>query len=378
VFFFLLGVWFYERGKQVGARDPQDAQPYYMGSAAAFGLMMASKYLPHLYGLYALVNVATLRNAGPNSPVKRRFFATMGAAFAIANFAVFLPETLRHMLGYVQGGGLFHHGWPYANSLWVTDVPISPLGVPPTFYVMFLLTRVSLVTLAGAIIGGIVAWSRRRERGYVFLRVFFVFQLVGYAVPAAKFLRYSLPILVIVDLMAGVGLVTATMWLAKRLTTGAHRAVVPIGAAGALAIVVYANQVQASPFFSIHRATLARWLDPDGRLFPESAYDFGVREAVAQIAATAVPGAAIVTDVPQVVRFYLDRSGRTDIEVTSLSTAGLSDSATEQWVLVQDAHIYFETEELVALLRMRHTPATEYHLADVTVLQVFRIPKGGL
>jgi hypothetical protein len=33
-------------------------------------------------------------------------------------------------------------------------VPISPLGIPPTFYVMFLLTRIPLVTLAGAIVGG--------------------------------------------------------------------------------------------------------------------------------------------------------------------------------------------------------------------------------
>lgn len=35
--------WFYERGKQVGVRDTQAVQPYYMGRAAAFGLMLASK-----------------------------------------------------------------------------------------------------------------------------------------------------------------------------------------------------------------------------------------------------------------------------------------------------------------------------------------------
>ena len=93
VFFFLLAVWLYERGKQVGTTDVVRAQRWYLGSAAAFGWMVASKYLPHLYGLYALVNVATLRDAGPNSPVKRRFFATMAVAFVAANFVSLLPST---------------------------------------------------------------------------------------------------------------------------------------------------------------------------------------------------------------------------------------------------------------------------------------------
>jgi len=196
-------------------------------------------------------------------------------------------------------------------------------------------------------------------------------------VMAAKFLRYSLPILVICDLMAAVGLVAALMWLAQRLTNGVRSAVLTIGAA-ALAIVLFAGQVQTSPFFSFHRTTLARWLDSDGRRFPESTYDFGVREAVSQIAAAALPGATIVTDVPEVVRFYLDRGSRGDLQITSFSAAGLSADATEQWVLVQDAHVYFETRELVALLRMRHAPAAEYRINDITALQLFRIPKGGL
>ena len=387
VFFFLLAVWLYERGKQVGARDTVRAQSWYTGSAAAFGLTVASKYLPHFYGLYSLFNVATLRDAGPNSPIKRRFFATIGIAFAIANFAIVLPQTWMHMLGYVEGGGLPHHGWPYAHRLWVTDVPISALGVPPTFYVMLLLTRVPLVTLAGAIVGGIVAWSRRHERGYVFLRVFFLFQLLGYSAMAAKFLRYSLPILVIFDLIAAVGIVASLTWLMQRLKREprlrrglggqAPEVLMPV-VYGALAIALFASQVQASPFFSLHRTTLARWLDADGRRFPESGYDFGIREAVSQIAATAASGAEVVSDVPQVVDFYLARSPRRDIRVRSFSATGLSGNATEQWVFVQDAHVYFETEELIAFVRMRHTPISEYRINDVTVLQVFRIAAGQL
>jgi hypothetical protein len=373
VFFFLLAVWLYERGKQVGTTDVVRAQRWYLGSATAFGWMVASKYLPHLYGLYALFNVATQRDAGANRPVKRRFFATMAVAFIAANVVILLPSTWRHMLGYAQGAGLAHHGWPYAHQLWVTDVPISPLGVPPTFYAMFLLTRVQLVTLAGATVGAIVAAYRRRERGYVFLRVMLCFQILGYSVMAAKFLRYSLPILVLVDLLAAVGIATMVGWLAKQVKSETRAFLVPV-AYGALALVLFAGQVQASPFFSMHRNPLARWLDADGRRFPEASYDFGIREAVAQIAASAAPGAEIVSDVPQVVEFNLARSPRNDIQVKSFSGSTLYDTATEQWVLAQDAHVYFETEQLIALLRLRHRPVAEYRIGDVPVLQVFRIP----
>ena len=372
VFFFLLAVWLYERAKQVGARDTVRAQPWYMGSAAAFGLMLASKYLPHFYGLYCVVNVATHRDAGPNSPIKRRFFATLGAAFAIANFALFFPGTVHRILGYLQGGGMAHHGWPYAERLWVTDVPISALGIPPTFYAVFLLTRLPVVTLIGAVIGGIVAWTRRRERGYVFLRVFFVFQLVGFSVMAAKFLRYSLPILVILDLMAAVGIVAALEWLFKRLKSNLRPVFMAIACA-TLAIVLFAGQLHASPFFSMHRTTLARALDANGRRFPEGSYDFGVREAVTRIVASARPGAEVISDVPQVVEFYLSRSSRTDLQVKSLSGSGVFSKTREQWVLVQDAHVYFETEEVIALLRLRHRPIAEFRMDDVTVLQLFRI-----
>jgi hypothetical protein len=377
VFFFLLAVWLYERAKQVGARDPACAQPWYVGSAAAFGLMLASKYLPHFYGLYALANVVTLRDAGPNSPRKRQFFATMAVAFAVANFAIFLPATWAHMIAYVSGSGMSHHGWPYNGRLWVTDVPVSALGIPPTFYLMLLLTRVPLVTLIGAVIGAAIAVVRRRERGFIFIRVFLVFQLIGFSIMAAKFLRYSLPLLVIVDLTAAVGIVGAIGWLAGWVRPDVRRALVPVAYAG-LVGVLFAGQLQASPFFSLHRNALARWLDAEGRRFPEQGYDVGVREVVLRIASHADPGAEIVTDVPAVVEFYLARSGRSDLVVKTFSATGLSGHATEQWVIVQQSHIAFETAELIAMLRMRHTPVVEFAVNGVRILQLFRIASGAL
>ena len=372
VLFFMLAVWCYERGKQVGVTDRSGAQPWYMASAAAFGLMMASKYLPHLYGLYLLANVVTLRNDGGSSPVKRRFFMAMGVAFTAANFALFLPPTWWNVLGYLQGETLTHHGYQYAGRLWVTDVPISALGVPPTFYLMFVLTRMPLVALAGCVVGAGITLGRRRERGYGFLRVMLFFLAVGCSAMAAKFLRYGLPILVLLNLMAAVGIVAGLNWLLTRQTREV-RSVALSAVCATLAVMLFAGQAQASPHFAMYRNVLARWLDADGRRFPEAGYDYGVREAVSMIAATARPGAVIVSDVPSIVRFYLEREGRTDIGIRSFSVHGLSPDATEQWVFVQDARVYFETEELIAQLRRRHEPVAIYGLEGVPLLEVFRL-----
>jgi len=43
--FFLVAVWCYERAKRQGVTEPAAAQRWYAGSGAAFGLMLASKYM---------------------------------------------------------------------------------------------------------------------------------------------------------------------------------------------------------------------------------------------------------------------------------------------------------------------------------------------
>ena len=68
------------RAGQAGrhATDVVRAQRWYMGSAARVRVMMASKYLPHLYGLYTLANLATLRDAGAEQPDQAALLPTMG------------------------------------------------------------------------------------------------------------------------------------------------------------------------------------------------------------------------------------------------------------------------------------------------------------
>ncbi|MBI3262101.1 MAG: glycosyltransferase family 39 protein, partial [Acidobacteria bacterium] len=93
LFFFLLAIWLYERGKQRGGSDPRGAQRWFTGSGASFGLMLASKYMPHYLGVYALFNTITDLQPGANRPHKGRFYGAMALAFVAANVAILMPAT---------------------------------------------------------------------------------------------------------------------------------------------------------------------------------------------------------------------------------------------------------------------------------------------
>src|SRR6202521_1995021 len=145
-----------------------------------------------------------------------RYYGAMFVTFVAANAAVLMPETWRYCVQYVQGTNLVHHGYLYAGHLYVTTIPISPLGVPATFYLRLLATKVPLAVLGATAAGLIELVRRRRERGFVLLRVWLVFVLVPYSLMAAKFMRYALPLFAAVDLVAAVGLVAGIGWLLRK------------------------------------------------------------------------------------------------------------------------------------------------------------------
>src|SRR4029077_936330 len=126
------------------------------------------------------------------------------------------------------------------------------LGVPAGYYLRLMATKVPLAILAAAIPGVIEMVRRRRERGFVLLRVLAVFVLVPYSLMAAKFLRYSLPMLATLDLIAAVGLVSGIAWLLRK---GWLSPVTRVAAAGAAAAVFGAGvvlaQQTAAPYYSL-------------------------------------------------------------------------------------------------------------------------------
>jgi len=372
--FFLLAVFCYERAKREGVADLVRAQRWYTLSGAGFGLMLASKYMPHYLGIYALFNLLTDADPGENKPNRLRHYGAMATTFVLANAPMLLPSTWRYLVSYVAGGMLVHHGYLYDGALYVTNVPISPLGVPTTFYLRLLATKVPLVVLAALVPGTIELVRRRRERGFVLLRVLAVFLIVPYSLMAAKFLRYSLPMLATVDLIAAVGLSSGIGWLLRKGWLPQSTRAAAAGAA--LAVFgggIVAAQQTAGPYYSLFQNEVGARVNTARPAFPEETYDYGVREAVDGIAAVAEPSAVIVTDAAAVVAHYLAEQPRRDIQVDSLSAHGFDARARETWAIVQDEHLTFENQRLVEFLRARYTPWREIRIGDRVAAQIFRV-----
>jgi hypothetical protein len=372
VFFLLLATYLYERGKTDDARSRGMSGRWYNRSAVAFGLMLASKYMPHYFGLHSLFNVADNPDPEDKTPDKRwSFFLTMGAAFLVANFALLLPPTWRYLAAYAHGNLTIHSGYFFAHRLYVNTIEATPWGLPPTFYLTFIATKVPVVFLVAAA-GGLV-WSAGHptHRGATFIRVFLIFTLLPYSLVASKFLRYMLPVLAVVDLAAAVGLA----WLLRALNLRrlAMAAVVTL-VVGQGAI----EQAAAAPFYGLAQNAIGGRLYAPGALFPDDEfYDAGVREAVAAIAAHAQRGAVISSDAAAVVSEYLAENARSDMESRSLSHDGIPMKAAERWAIVQDGHIYFENAAMIAGIRQHYRRWLVVRVAGAVAAEVYLLEPDG-
>jgi len=370
--FFFLAVWCYEQAKRIGTTDPQRAQPWYTAAGACFGFMLASKYLPHLIGLNVLFNMAVQMRAGANAPRPRTYYPAMLAAFLCANFGVVLPSTWSYVADYLRGHTSTHHGYLYAGELYVNTADFMVWGVPWTYYLRMIVTKAPLPVLAGMLAGVALLFTRRNVRGFVWMRVFVVVLLIGYSAVAAKFQRYALPLLLVLEMLSAAGLVALAQWFWRRGWPDTIRVPVATAAVGAFAIALMLAPVQVAPYFSIYQNRIGTGQAAPVTVYPEEAYDYGVREAVGAITAAAGPGAAIVSDAPLVVDHYVAQTPRVDLEVRSLSQHGLRPRG-EHWILVQDSHLYFENAMLIDQLRRSQVPWREYRLGGTSVLQLFKV-----
>jgi hypothetical protein len=374
VFFLLLAAYCYERAKTFGYADPVRREKWYGGSAAAFGLMLASKYMPHYFGLHALFNFAADRNPEDKTPDKRAsFFVVMAVVFAAANFAVFLPATWHYLASYAHGDLVLHSGYDFAHRIYVNTIDASPWGLPPTFYFVFLFTKVPLAVLAAAV-GGIV-WTARHpdHRGATFIRVFLLFTLLPYSLVASKFVRYLLPVLAVVDIAAAVGIA----WLIRTLIDDDYSIARDLAVAAIIVIAIatpLSEQLAAAPYYGLSQNAVGAWLGPPGARFPDDElYDAGVREAVDAIASAAAPGAVVCSDATTVVAEYLARRGRGDVRSCSISHDGLPMKRVDTWVVAQPGHVYFENAGVIDGLRRASAPWLTVDVGGATAVEVFHV-----
>jgi dolichyl-phosphate-mannose-protein mannosyltransferase/glycosyl transferase family 22 (putative mannosyltransferase) len=368
VFFMFCGFWLYNRAKSLPASDVKRQERLYAFSGAAFGLMMASKYFPHYFGLNALYYTLIGYDSRNNRPLTRRmwakYFGGLFAAFTLSNPSLFAPQTIRHLLRYVNEDILTHHGYVVMGKIFLNDMGETPGGNPWYFYFLFLLVKLPLPILLAFLIGLAEIFRRRApypaSRGYLFLRMTLICWLLPMSLMGVKFTRYTLSLMPLVYLTAAIGIIVSWRALTSGLLRMSFGRQSSAAASSAPALSAAVSSVAVAAFFIIAPAiTMIRAMPNPGLyvnalgggragyFFPhDEFYDLGARESIRFIAETAPPGARMASEIPGVVEYYLERYKRPDIqsEIISQPSFTLSEGRPD-FVLLQPGRLYFENKD---------------------------------
>ncbi|MCA1591131.1 MAG: glycosyltransferase family 39 protein, partial [Acidobacteria bacterium] len=322
VFFMLFAFYFYMRAKQTSGFDTGGKRRNYMLSGASFGLMFASKYFPHYFGLNMLYHhFARMREREPGEPrgsTPPVFYAVVLATFLLANPAVLFPQTWAYLNAYSNEQLLTHHGYLIGERLYDNVMSKSPFGATPVyFYLLFLLVKTPLPLLF-ALMAGLVLLARRwREPGPAFLLMMFILWIAPYSLAGAKWLRYTLSLMPFVYMISAVGIAALARWMISLAGRGGAKLPYASSLAGAAVALVFVAAPAWAAFSGMpHYALYTNALAPAraGYFFPhDEFYDDGLREAVKYVCEHAPAGATIAHETPGAVRYYLEKFGRTDL-----------------------------------------------------------------
>jgi hypothetical protein len=389
VFFTWLAFFLYMKAKNLGnpssARNPRTARQklYYTLAGASFGLMLASKYLPHYFGLNMLYYHLVGRNE-KNQPLRGSLALVLGAlglTFLIANPVILSPSVLKYFVGYVGEGTMTHHGYYMMEHLYHNSFLFRPGSTPVYYYGLLLLLKTPLPLLGALVVGLVLAFRQRKNSQHFFPLFMFLWWIIPFSFSGGKFLRYALSAMPMVCIISARGIVKLFELLSEPMRADLP---VPIRAfAGAFLALFLAtplfSALSSAPFYSLYLNPLGA-----GRAayyFPhDEIYDAGLREAIKDICEKAPPGATVAGESPLVFKYYLARFGRSDLSYFNLSDLadknggmGPTNAMGPTYMVVQEGRKYFENIDLIDRLEAFSNPIQTVRIGAATAASLYKV-----
>ena len=381
LFFFLLANVFWLKGQRVAESTDQSPTRYYWLTAAAYGAMVASKYVPHLisisfayYWMFQQIPQTRWR-LGTKRILK--FFTVMGIVFLILSPTILLPETWHQMGIFAGSKRISHDGYEFMGKLYTQRFDDWLDGVPVYFYLVFTLVKLPLLSVIGFLIGLPLLFRRKLGDGRYFIIVWLYFWVVAFCFPGGKFTRYYTTILPAVLITSALGIQFASRWLGKWIAKLASNTGLRQYAAASLAVIAIAcsvvDSIQAGPHFRLFTNTLGGGTARAGYYFPhDEFYDASMREVISEIIRRAGPAAHIASESPLLASYYAQRDNRADLICVSLSDpAALQQLAIGDFVIVARGRRYFSNDGLISSLAASAKPDFQIFLKSVPSVDVY-------
>ena len=384
LFFFLLANVFWLRGQRVAESTDRNPNKYYWATAASYGAMIASKYLPHLLTIsicyyWMFQNLPETRwRLGKKRLLM--FFTIMGLVFLLLSPTILLPETWKQMGLFAGGKRVSHDGYEFMNQLYPQRFDDWLRGIPFYFYFVFTAVKLPLLTVLGFLAGLPLLFRRKLGDGRYFVLFWFMLWVVTFCFSGGKFTRYYTTVLPAVLITCALGIQWAGRWLANRIAgfdvkhyVSATLAVIVIGAS-------VISSVQAAPHFRLFTNSLGGGTAWAGYYFPhDEFYDASMRDVMAEIATRARPGARIASESPSLATYYAERAQRLDLICVSLSDPeALKQLEAGDFIIVARGRRYFSNDAIVSALRDRATPTLDVKLGAVPSTKVYELDQNSL
>jgi hypothetical protein len=395
LFFFLLANIFWLRGQRAAEtessgpgsqRDGRNAvvvrpERYYWATAACFGAMMASKYLPQLIGVS--ICYYWMFQALPEARWrlgKKKFLIViliMSAVFLLLSPTALLPATWREMGIFAGQKRIGHDGYEFMGSLYSHRMTDWLAGTPWYLYCVFLAVKLPVLTVIAFVAGLPCLFRRKLGDGRYFVLFWLFVWIMTFVFVGGKFTRYFTLVLPAVLITAAVGVQFIGRWIAQHLAAmlSSERTRVFVRAGLALSLVLgsIVASASATPYFRLYTTVLGGGMTKAGSFFPhDEFYDASMRDVMAEIARRAGSGARIATETPGLAAYYTERARRTDLVFISLSDPeALKQLSDGDFVVNARGRRYFSNDALVSALRQTTVPAFQVPLGGVPAADVY-------
>jgi len=377
LFFFLLANVFWLRGQRAAESGVTSPNRYYWLTAASYGAMVASKYVPHLFAIslcyYWMFQKLPETRWRLGKKRLLMFFAIMGIVFLVLSPTVLLPDTWKQMGLFAGGNRVSHDGYEFMGQLYPQRFSDWLHGVPVYFYLVFTAVKLPVLTVLGFVAGLPLLFRRKLGDGRYFILFWFLLWVVAFCFPGGKFTRYYTTILPAVLITSALGIDFVGRWLAQWSADLKHY--VPASVAVIVIAASIINSLNVSPHFRLFTNSIGGGMSRAGYYFPhDEFYDASMRDVIAEIAQRAHPGARVASESPSLATYYAERDNRSDLVCISLSDPdAMKQLTTGDYIIIARGRRYFSNDSIISALRDHFTPVAEVTLGPVPSVKIYEL-----
>jgi hypothetical protein len=378
LFFFLLANVFWLRGQRAAESTDENPNKYYWATGAAYGAMVASKYIPHLIGIsiayYWMFQQLPETRWRLGKKRILTMFTIMGLVFIVLSPTILLPDTWHQMGLFAGSKRISHDGYEFMNKLYTQRYDDWFKGIPAYFYLVFTAVKLPLLTFASFLIGLPLLFRRKSGDGRYFLLMWLLLWGIAFCFPGGKFTRYYTTVLPAVLITAALGVQFAGRSIARLISSGL-RHYVPATLATIVIVLAVVSSIQASPHFRLFTNSVGGGMKWAGYYFPhDEFYDASMRDVIAQIGTQARPGAVVASESPSLASYYAQRVNRADLVCISLSDPeAMKRVQAEDYVIVARGRRYFSNDAIITALSQTAKPDFRHFLGEVHSADVYKL-----